>query len=179
LATTKLTQSMRLASLGAEDRLFFIRAKVFHEPEIPPPHEQELRDMASNDKNPTLALSLLDYPPPLQPTRAKLGVWDKENYRAWGPTTPCEPNTWETIEVQLIGTQTNRGKIYVHVDPGFRGNLYIDRVEVIWGGPTETERMVEKVINKCGTNHELHSNSMRIKIIDARHLTSVDWGGAR
>ena len=142
------------------------------EPEL---YEGELRLMAMEDKNPTLAL--LNHPEPLETTYARMGVWDRKNYRIWSPLKECRLNEWDTIEVSMVGTETGRGRIFIHTEPGFRGHLYIDNVEVIWGGPTETERMVDKVIKKCETNHRSHTDFMRIKIIDARHLSAVDWGG--
>ena len=71
-----------------------------------------------------------------------------------------------------------RGKIFIHCDEGFQGSLYIDDVELIWGGPTETERMVDKVVKACAIEHSSHTENMRIGLCDARDLSAVDWGGA-
>ena len=113
---------------------------------------------------------------------ARIGVWDKSQTRVWSDTMKSTDevplNKWHTIETKMVGTTTGRGKIFIHCDEGFQGALYIDDVEVIWGGPTETERMVDKVVKACAIEHSSHADNMRIGLCDARDLGAVDWGGA-
>ncbi|GMI00578.1 hypothetical protein TrLO_g8327 [Triparma laevis f. longispina] len=109
---------------------------------------------------------------------ARIGVWDKGKVTVWSDEDAQKPlNKWHTIQCQMIGTATGRGKVFIHCAEGFQGCLYIDDVEVIWGGPTETERMVDKVVNACEITHSSHTEKMRIGLCDARELSAVDWGG--
>ena len=87
-------------------------------------------------------------------------------------------NKWHIITCKMVGTETARGKIFVHMPLGYQGELYIDDVEVIWGGPTETERLVDRVVEACKIGHLEHSKTIRIGLCDARDLSAVDWGGS-
>lgn len=95
---------------------------------------------------------------------ARIGVWDKKDCKVWSKKEAAGEvplNEWHTIEVQMIGTSSGRGKIFIHLEEGFQGNLFIDDVEVIWGGPTETERLVDQVVNACKIEHVSHARKVR------------------
>ena len=134
-----------------------------------------------DDDEPIIISTTTRYKSKPPTSRASLGVWDKKNTRVWSQEeseSNVPLNKWHTISCKMVGTATARGKIYVHVPIGFQGDLFIDDVEVIWGGPTETERLVDRVVEACKIGHLEHSEMIRIGLCDGRDLSAVDWGGS-
>ena len=110
---------------------------------------------------------------------ARLCVWDKIKTVNWSEEEKDVPlNEWHTIEITMIGGRSGKGKIFMHVGEGFQGSVYLDNVEVIWGGPTPTEKAITRAIESCEKTHQEHSESMRVGLLDGRDLQAVDWGGA-
>jgi hypothetical protein len=100
-------------------------------------------------------------------------VWSKEETADEVPL-----NQWHEIKCEMIGTSSGHGKIFIHVAPGFQGNLYIDDVEIVWGGPTPVEKAIDLAMDACKATHSEHTTKMRVNLLDARDLQAVDWGGA-
>jgi hypothetical protein len=112
---------------------------------------------------------------------ARLGVWDKLKTRVWSKKETADEvplNEWHTLECSIIGTSSGRGKIFLYVPEGYQGSVYVDDMEIIWGGPTPTEQRITKAIAACEQTHTDHTSNMRVNLLDARDLQAVDWGGS-
>ena len=129
----------------------------------------------------TLTVSLRRYTTIAPTSFARLGVWDKMQKKVWSKEETADEvplNQWHEIKCEMIGTSSGHGKIFIHVAPGFQGNLYIDDVEIVWGGPTPVEKAIDLAMDACKATHSEHTTKMRVNLLDARDLQAVDWGGA-